>query len=150
MSVQSYIFDFSRVDNFYENLNINYSISDMNGAANKFDFILSSYSYDNIEDCINSNGVLKSEVITDNDYIKDAPLVWSNNSDGTNSISLGSDVTWDLGEDIVPIKAVFLVSHSTNYVLGFCINMNPVQATNTLTFDEDTVLWTVSDGGYHG
>ena len=150
MATQSYLFNFSRIDTFYENININFNIADMTGAENKFEFVLSSYSYDNIEECIDSNGELKSEVITDENYIVDCPLNWNNNDDGTNTITLASDVEWDFGDEIVPVKAVFLRDATTGYVMGFSINMQPITVTNTLTFNEDTILWTVTDGGYHG
>lgn len=150
MATQSFLFNFSRIDTFYENININFNIADMNGAENKFEFVLSSYTYDNIEECIDSNGGLKEEVITDEDYIVDCPLVWSNLDDGTNTISLATDVEWNFGDEIVPVKAVFLRDTTTGYVMGFSINMQPITVTNTLTFEADTILWTVSDGGYHG
>lgn len=150
MVEQSFLFDFSRIDSFYENLNVKFNLSDMTGADNKFEFVLSSYSYDNIEDCIDANGELNDEVITSDDLIVNSPLVWSNNNDGTNTISLGADVEWDIGEDIIDVKALFLRDATTGYVMGFCINIKPITVTNTLTFDEGTILWSVSDGGYHG
>ena len=55
---ESYIFDFSIPKNFLRFLNIYYNISDMNGAVDKFEFVLASYSQDNIEDCLTDKNML--------------------------------------------------------------------------------------------
>lgn len=148
--LQSYIFDFSRVDSFYEHLNIDFNISDMVGSEGNanFEFVLSEHSPNNIEECLDNDGCLNSSV--DDNITEDVPLLWTNNDDGTNQISIDDDVEFTFGDTIVQMKALFLREKTSGYVLGFCINMNTVSVTNKMVFEEDTILWTVSDGGYHG
>lgn len=147
VELQSYIFDFSRVDSFYENMNLSFAIANMDGSAN-FEFVLSEHSPNNIEECLDSDGVLNTDV--DEAMVEDAKLMWNNNDDGTNNITLDEEVLFDIGNDILQMKSLFVRDKTSGYVLGFSINVNTVSVTNKLIFEEDTILWTVSDGGYHG
>lgn len=149
MSEYSFLFDFSRVDSFYENLNSMFFISEMDGNSN-YEFVLSEHTANNIEECVDSNGCLNENVDVNDDLVVPCCLTWSNNDDGTNTISLTEDVVWSLGDDVVYMKSLFLRNASTGYVLGFCINLNTVSVSNELRLNEGTILWTVSDGGYHG
>ena len=51
---ESYLFDFNKTPNFMRFLNVKYHITNMTGA-NQFEFVLASYSGNDIKDCLNNN-----------------------------------------------------------------------------------------------
>lgn len=134
--MQSYIVDFNRVDSFFDNWNKKFNVSDMN-ASNKFQIVLSSYSPNNIEECLNSNGTLNTTVVTGT-YVQDVALTWANNT-----IKVAFDVTFSFGDNVVPLKSLFIRDKTTGFVMGYSIFMNTFNASNQLIFDANTVLWSI-------
>ena len=162
MAEHSYLFDFSRVDSFFENLNINFSISDMynvvrydsetgqyeyedDNVGDNFQLVICEYGYDNIGDYLNSDGTLN---ISDNDphiHIEDCALDYYNRGNGASSIELHGTVTFEIGDDVnIPIKAIFLRDKDTGYVMGYSINNRPFSVTNQVVFDDDVIFWDIS------
>jgi len=174
MAEQSYLFDFSRVDTFIENINVGFFIDEMFRVV-RYDSSSGEYEYDddniddnfqliivehgakNIEEYIDSDGYLKEEIEfvddgqgnliqRDDVLIEDCALDYYNRGEGASSIELHGDVTFNIGVDVdVPIRAIFLRSKSTNYVMGYSINTTrPFTVTNQLVFDDDVIFWDVS------
>ena len=87
MAEQSYLFDFSRVDTFIENMNVGFFIDEMyhvlrydvktqsyeyeedDEIDNAFQLVIVEYGADNIEDYLDENGYLKQEI----EFIDDGP-----------------------------------------------------------------------------
>lgn len=140
--IQSYIFDFKRVKDFFEQWNIKFKVSEMNGA-NNFELVLASYSPSNIDECLTSNGTLNANV-TDT-IVANLGLVWSNYE-----IRVANNVTFTIGDSTVPIKSVFVRHKNSGYVMGYCINQNAFNVTNQVIFDKDTIIWAIFDGEVNG
>ena len=177
MAEQSYLFDFSRVDSFIENINVAFFIDEMfkvtgydtethsytyedDNIDDNFQLFIAEYGEDNIEYYLDSDGFLKQEiefvedgqgnlVQRDDVLIEDCALDYYNRGYGSSTIELHGDVEFSIrganDEDInVPIKAIFLRSKSTNYVMGYSINMRPFTVTNKVVFDDDVIFWDIS------
>ena len=133
---QSYLFDFNRVDTFFEEFNKKFNLSDMDGT-NNFEIVVSSYSPSNISECLNANGTLNTSVVTGT-TAQNLPLLWTNNT-----IKVAFDVTFNFGTNIVPLKSLFIRDKTTGYVMGYSIFMNTFNVTNQMVFDADTDLWSI-------
>ena len=174
MAEQSYLFDFSRVDTFIENMNVGFFIDEMyhvlrydvktqsyeyeedDEIDNAFQLVIVEYGADNIEDYLDENGYLKQEiefiddgqgglVQRDDILIEDCSLDYFNRGNGSSTIELHGNVSFDIDDDVnIPIKAIFLRSKSTNYVMGYSINNNPFTVTNEVVFDDDVIFWDIS------
>lgn len=157
MAEQSYLFDFSRVDSFIENINVGFFIDEMfrvtgyvdgqytyedDTIENNFELVIVKYGGNNISDYIDADGFL---TVSENILVEDCALDYYNRGDGASSIELHGDVVFDIGVDVnIPIKAIFLRSKSTNYVMGYSINNRPFTVTNEVVFDDDVIFWDVS------
>ena len=163
MAEQSYLFDFSRVDTFIENMNVGFFIDEMYHVLrydvetqsyeyeedeeidDAFQLVIVEYGADNIEDYLDSDGYL---IVDDDDplvHIEDCSLDYFNRGNGSSTIELHGNVSFDIGDDVnIPIKAIFLRSKSTNYVMGYSINNNPFTVTNEVVFDDDVIFWDIS------
>lgn len=159
MAEQSYLFDFTRVDSFIDNLNVGFFIDEMfrvtgydsenqeyeyddDNIGNNFQLVICLYGGDNIENYIDSDGYL---TVTENILVTDCALDYYNRGNGASSIELHGNVEFDIGADAnIPIKAIFLRSKSTNYVMGYSINNRPFTVTNKVVFDDDVIFWDIS------
>ena len=133
---QSYLFDFYRVDTFFEQFNKKFDVSDMDGT-NNFEIVVSSYSPNNINECLNNNGTLNTSVVTGT-YVQNLPLLWANNT-----VKVAFDVTFNFGTSVVPLKSLFIRDKTTGYVMGYSIFMTTFNVTNQLVLDADTILWSI-------
>ena len=133
---QSYLFDFYRVDTFFEQFNKKFDVSDMDGT-NNFEIVVSSYSPNNISECLNNDGTLNTSVVTGT-TVQNLPLLWANNT-----VKVAFDVTFDFSTNIVPLKSLFIRDKTTGYVMGYSIFMNTFNVTNQMVFDADTILWSI-------
>lgn len=133
-----YLFDFSRVKDFFDKWNNTFHTVEMNGASN-FQLVMASYSPTNIDDCLTGSGALDTSQVTGTKIV-DCGLVWSNDT-----ITLKNDVTFSIGNEIVPLKALFLRHKATGYVMGYSIAMNNFNVTNQLVIDKDTIFWSIYD-----
>ena len=158
MAEQSYLFDFSRVDSFFENINIAFFIDEMykvtgydtetgeyeyedDTIGSNFELVICEHGEDNIESYLDSDGFL---TVTDHIRVEECGLDYYNRGYGSSTIELHGDVTFDIGDVNVPIKAIFLRSISTGYVMGYSINTRPFQVTNEVVFDDDVIFWDIS------
>ena len=151
MSEQSYSFDFARVPSFMENFNIAFFIDEMyktvdgtlvNEGENAYELVWVSYGYDNIQDYLDEFGNLKDDV-TIYDSVE-CTLEWIQDEFGDATVGLYDEVSFDIGDENVPLKALFLRDASTGYVMGYCINIYPFYVTNEAVFDGDIVFWDIT------
>jgi len=139
--IQSYLFDFHRTPNFFQNWNNKFKVLEMDGTSLNFQLVFSSYGSDNIDECLNGD-VIDTSVVT-NRYTVDCALKFDATTD---IVSIGADVTWSLGSTIVPLKSVFLQHKATGTVMGYSIHMNAFEVTNQVKLEKDTILWSFEDG----
>lgn len=138
MSTVSHLFDWSRTPKFLERWGKSFDVASMNGSTN-FQLVFSSYCPSSIGDCLNSNGSLNSNVTITK--VSDCGLKWQDDV-----IKLSADVTWSIGDDIVPLKAVFLRDKNSGFVLGYSINNTPFEITNQLKLNKDLIFWSIING----
>ena len=138
MSTVSHLFDWSRTPKFLERWGKSFDVASMNGS-NNFQLVFSSYCPSSIGDCLNSNGSLNSNVTLTK--VSDCGLKWQDDV-----IKLSADVTWSIGDDIVPLKAVFLRDKNSGFVLGYSINNTPFEITNHLKLNKDLIFWSIING----
>lgn len=142
MAEQSFLVDWSRVKNFWRAWNEEFTVQEMNGA-NNFQLVFSSYTPNNIDDCLTSSGTLTQDVLATSTVI-DCGLTWDDNG----IISISNNVTWNIGnETIIPLKAIFLRKKENGFVLGYSINQTSFDVTNKVIVDKDTVIWSFHSGG---
>lgn len=134
---QSFLFDFQRSPTFLDNMNVKFHLLEMN-SSNNFQVVFSTYAPTNIQDCLNSDGTLNSDVTIQESL--DCSLKWENDI-----ISIRNDVTWNIGDVYYPLKAVFIRNKSNGYVMGYSINITSFEVTNEVIFEEDTILWSFRD-----
>lgn len=151
---KSIIFDFTRVPDFMDNYNIEFLVAEMDGTNKRYEFVLADSSPDNIEDCLNADGTLKTtgnnpvHPITLQSGDGQVSLVYSKGVNASRVISLGSsDVTLDVGDINVMLKAMFLRDISTGYVLAYCILARSIPITNQVIFPASGVVWTIRNEG---
>lgn len=144
--MESFIFDFHKCNRFFEDFNIMFEVADMDGATSNFKIFLLSDCADDFTDIVNSDGILKRSdcVIA---FEEDCKLLWDKLDSDTADIKLAEDVKYNIGEDLVPIRAL-LVATSDDYVIGYSINNVPISMTNSVVVEKDLIFCTVGDGVY--
>lgn len=121
--------------------NKSFTVDEMNGS-NNFQLVIASTAPDTIDECIDSNTKLNSNV----GGVVSVPcaLKWENDS-----ITLANPVTFDIGDTTKKLKAIFL-RHKNGYVLGYSINNNAFSITNELVFGGGILFWSFSEGNING
>lgn len=147
MSDTEYIFNFRRVDNFLDNINREgyFDTEDMDGLNKNFRFMVSTDCPDNIDDCLDEFGTLNNKVTLLD--IGDNGLVAINYNHGINgnryiSIAQGS-FQIDVGDGFTDLKALFLCSADTGYVIAYSIVPKTVRVKNEVVFPVNGVIWDV-------
>ena len=133
----SFIFDWHRPSDFWNQWNKKFKVEEMNGAGN-FEIVLASHCSDNIDECLTSSGTIDTNNVT--------VLVYSTCGllfDGE-MIKLSTDVTFMAGDNTYSLKAIFLRNKVTGYVVGYTIALGSFDFSNQLTFDNGTILWSFS------
>ena len=143
MGEESFYIDWSKGYSFWRFWNKMFDVELMNGTVGNFRIYFSSYSPENFEDCIVGRGELDPSIIMQSQGVN-CGLIWDNDE---SSIRISSDVVWNIGNEIVPLKSIFLVNTSNKYVLGYSINTNSFDVTNQLVIDGGSYLWTFHEGG---
>lgn len=141
MVEQSFMVDWSRVPDFFTYWNKLYDVSAMNGTVGNFEIVFSSYAPDNIQDCLAGTLLNEDVIIT---HREDCGLEWDTNG----IVSIFTDVIWNVGDEIIPLKAIFLRNKVNGVVMGYSINQTSFDITNQVILDADTVLWSIHTGGY--
>ena len=144
-SIQSYVFDFTRVPKFMDDINREdcFDTADMDGVNNNFEFVFATSCPTNIEDCLTNVGTIDTSKVslyaTGTGLCK---LLWSTGVNGNRVMSIANNsVTIDIGDVDVELKAMFLRDARTGYVLAYSINDRAVMVTNQVIFPVDGVLW---------
>lgn len=140
MVEQSFMVDWSRVPDFFTYWNKLYDVSAMNGTVGNFEIVFSSYAPDNIQDCLAGTLLNEDVVIT---HRADCGLEWDSNG----IVSIFTDVIWNVGDEIIPLKAIFLRNKVNGVVMGYSINQTSFDITNQVILDGGTVLWSFHTGG---
>lgn len=157
--MQSYIFDFTRVDDFIENSNIAYfydkmfkviDVDEEDGSyiyeddtiEDNYELVLVEYGGDNISEYLDEYGCLDESI--DDILVEDCSLDYYNKGNANATIELHDEVRFDIGDENVPLKAILLRSKSTGYVMGYSINMVAVPVTNQVVFDNDVIFWDIT------
>lgn len=156
MAERSFILDFNRVDDFFENFNISFFISEMwevtsvddegnysygRTGSNCYEFIAISDGGDSIDEYLNDDGTLDTSAVNIIDTVSCA-LDWYNRGDGEATIELHDSVSIPL-EEVTDLKALLIRDASTGYVMGYSINSSSFSVSNAIVFDDDVVLWDI-------
>lgn len=149
MTDKSIIFDFTRVDDFMDNYNIEFQVSEMDGVNKNYEFVFSDGCPDNIGDCLDEYGGLNNSVHTiDIGDDGEVPLLYTKGVNGSRIISLGaSDVTIDVGDVELMLKALFLRDLSSGYVMAYSILGRTIPITNQVIFPATGIVWTIRNEG---
>ena len=163
MAEQSFIFDFTRTDDFFEQFNKKFDLDDMfkvvsydeddgytyedDDVDDNFELVLVFYGGTNISDYLDSSASYSKLKSSLSSYmqVEEVALDWYNRGNGEATIELHGEVTFSIGDDNKPLKAVFLRTNDTDkYVMGYSINTNPFSVTNEVVFDDDVIFWDIS------
>lgn len=157
------IFDFTRVDNFLDDINrpTCFDTLDMDGVTKNYHFVLAEDCPSNIEDCIDEDGTLITDgdnpvriIESLNDEDGAVALSYQKGINGERAISIAdSSISFDLGDSVRYLKAVFLVSgglseetEGTGYVLAYAINNTGIECKDTIILPVDGVVWSIRYG----
>lgn len=155
-------FKFIRVDNFLDDMNREdcFDTQDMDGVSPNFKFILASECSQDIQNCLDEDGTLRTPydsstdmgvTILETDGVDDGlcSIMWNKGINGERSMSIAdSTVSYDLGEDAVQFKGIFIcaVAQGTGYVLAYCILDKPIEEDGTLILPVDGMIWSIRYG----
>ena len=154
-------FRFIRVDSFLDDMNREdcFDTQDMDGVSPNFRFILASECASDINDCLDEDGTLINPYNSETQIgvnILDIPesdglcsMLWGKGINGERTMSVSDSViTFDIGEDRVPIKAMFLVAinNGTGYVIAYCIFDKTIYVDGTLVLPVDGMVWGIRYG----
>ena len=154
--MSDYIFDFTRVDNFLDDMNREgcFDTQDMDGLTPNYRMVLVSDCPNDINECLDDDGTLNTEKVTviqglDSDEGQCA-LLWSKGINGERTISIAqSTVVYDLEDKNEELKAVFLVNtvEGSGYVLAYAINSYSFPVDGEIILPCDGMLWSITYGG---
>ena len=155
-------FKFTRVDSFLDDINREdcFDTHDMDGVSPNFKFILASECSQDIENCLDEDGTLRTPYDSSTDmgvtiletYGADdglCSLLWSKGINGERTMSIAdSTVSYDLGEDVVQFKGIFLcaIAEGTGYVLAYSILDKPLEKDGVLILPVDGMIWSIRYG----
>ena len=154
-------FKFTRVDTFFDDINREdcFDTQDMDGVSPNFKFVLVSECSQDIEDCLDEDGTLESPYnsttqrgvnIIETDYGDGlCSMLWGKGVNGERTMSVSdATVSYDFGEDKVPVKAIFLVAvnNGTGYVIAYSIFDRTLTFDGTLILPVDGLVWSVRYG----
>jgi hypothetical protein len=153
--MSDYIFDFTRVDNFLDDINREgcFDTQDMDGLTPNYRMVLVSDCPNDIEQCIDEDGTLDTEkvtVIQTDSEDGECALLWSKGINGERTMSIAqSTVVYDLGDRNEELKAVFLVNtvEGSGYVLAYAINSYSFPVDGEIILPCDGMIWSIKYGG---
>lgn len=129
--------DFITTPLFDKKHNVSYSDSDFDDTA-KWQIVISNDCPDNIPDCLNSNGLLNSNVTVS--ATADIKLHLEEVDDYNSYVTIAENLSMSLSED-VDMKGLFLRKKSNNFVLMAMVNQTPMRFCDGVTFEKDNVLF---------
>lgn len=153
--MSDYIFDFTRVDNFLDDINREgcFDTQDMDGLTPNYRMVLVSDCPNDIEECIDDDGTLDTDkvtVIQVDSEDGECALLWSKGINGERTMSIAqSTVVYDLGDRNEELKAVFLVNtvEGSGYVLAYAINSYSFPVDGEIILPCDGMIWSIKYGG---
>lgn len=153
--MSDYIFDFTRVDNFLDDINREgcFDTQDMDGLTPNYRMVLVSDCPNDIEECIDDDGTLDTDkvtVIQTDSEDGECALLWSKGINGERTMSIAqSTVVYDLGDRNEELKAVFLVNtvEGSGYVLAYAINSYSFPIDGEIILPCDGMIWSIKYGG---
>lgn len=154
--MSEYIFDFTRVDDFLDNINREgcFDTQDMDGLTPNYRMVLASDCPNDINECLDEDGTLNTDkvnVIQGLDSTDgQCALLWSKGINGERTMSIAqSTVVYDLGDRNEELKAVFLVNtvEGSGYVLAYAINSYSFPIDGEIILPCDGMIWSMRYGG---
>lgn len=154
--MSDYIFDFTRVDNFLDDMNREgcFDTNDMDGLSPNYRMVLVSDCPNDINECLDEDGTLNTEKVTTIQGLSSedgqCALLWSKGINGERTISIAqSTVVYDLEDRNEELKAVFLVNtvEGSGYVLAYAINSYSFPVDGEIILPCDGMLWNITYGG---
>lgn len=153
--MSDYIFDFTRVDNFLDDINREgcFDTQDMDGLTPNYRMVLVSDCPNDIEECIDDDGTLDTDkvtVIQTDTEDGQCALLWSKGINGERTMSIAqSTVVYDFGDRNEELKAVFLVNtvEGSGYVLAYAINSYSFPIDGEVILPCDGMIWSIKYGG---
>ena len=153
--MSEYVFDFTRVDSFLDNINREgcFDTQDMDGLTPNYRVVLASDCPNDIEKCLDDDGTLNTaevDIIQTDTEDGQCALLWSKGINGERSISIAqSTVVYDLGDRNEELKAGFLVNtvEGSGYVLAYAINSYTFPIDGEIILPIDGMLWSIKYGG---
>lgn len=154
--MSDYIFDFTRVDTFLDDINREgcFDTQDMDGLTPNYRMVLVSDCPNDIEECIDDDGTLDTEkvnVIQGLDSSDgECAMLWSKGINGERTMSIAqSTVNYDLGDRNEELKAVFLVNtvEGSGYVIAYAINSYSFPVDGEIILPCDGMIWSIKYGG---
>lgn len=133
---QSFLFDFTRVDSFFDQWNLAFKLTDMT-TSNNFELVFCYDAPNNIEECLNGTVLDESKVSIAQNGVVPCSLKWEDNG-----ISLRNNATWNIVNES-PLKAIFLRVRSNKYVMSYCINIEEFTCTNKIIFEGGLLFWRI-------
>ena len=146
---------FIRVDSFLDDINREdcFDTQDMDGITPNFRFVLVSECPQDIEECLDEDGTLDTDMVTiiETEGVDDGmcSMLWSSGVNGERVMSVAdSVVSFDLGEDGSTIKGIFLVAtaQGTGYVIAYSIFDKILSYDGVLILPVNGMVWSVRYG----
>jgi len=123
---------------FRKKYNVSYSDSDFDGT-NKWEIVIATVCPDNLNDCLDSSGVLTGVTVADSE---DISLNLTENGNIGCYVTIKNNVTMSLDSD-VDVKGLFLRKKSNNFILMGMVNQKPMRFCDGMTFEKDNVLFVI-------
>ena len=142
MSSQSLALDFQRTPTFFTNFNNKFHLTNMSASVtNQYEFVFAKYCPTNIQECLSGDRLNDSMVYTE--HTANVSLVWD---EANEIIKTSNRVEWNIGNDHTTMQGVFLRDKSSQFIMGYSINLTPVDVTDKVIIDANTILWSFIDG----
>lgn len=155
MAEEEFVFDFTRVDDFLDNMNRDgkFDTLEMDGITPNYRMVLVSDCPDDVNECLDEDGTLLSDDVVhrvESLGVDDGKcaLLWSKGINGERTLSITtSSVVYDLGNLNDELKAVFLVNGETGYVLAYAINSYSFPIDGQVILPCDGMVCSIVYGG---
>lgn len=151
MTEQSYVFDMTLVETFWDNWNkTNWYGAD----TTNYEIVLADTSstnpLNNISDAL-ENGALKSSVNVHKNIVGDANITYGGEAGSwERTISMQQDCTITIGESNIYMKALFIREATSKKVIAYCILSDRFPVTNKIVIPADVVVWRIMENMRYG
>jgi hypothetical protein len=151
MTEQSYVFDLTLVETFWDNWNKSgwYGADTMIADTSNYEIVLADTSstnpLNNISDAL-ENGALKTTVNVHKNITGEAFLVYGGEvGSWERTISMQDDCVVNIGDSNIYMKALFIRNSVTNKVIAYCILSDRFPVTNKIIVPKDSVVWRIRE-----